>query len=139
MKRIMAVLATMCGNGRPVLCVGAGAAALMESVQRYAAKTASLRAKLFSRDEGADSEAFESSTRASILAARMVDEKRRSALKGSGVDSHGVVVVDDDDADAGNMSDNRSLPSLKYPLLVAETCGSESVSHALRLLAQRIA
>ena len=119
--------------------MGAGAAALMESVQRYAAKTASLRAKLFSRDEGADSEAFESSTRASSLAARMVDEKRRSALKGSGVDSHGVVVVDDDDADAGNMSDSRSLPSLKYPLLVAETCGSESVSHALRLLAQRIA
>ena len=81
--------------------MGAGAAALMESVQRYAAKTASLRAKLFSRDEGADSEAFESSTRASSLAARMVDEKRRSALKGSGVDSHGVVVVDDDDPFGG--------------------------------------
>lgn len=127
-NRMTAIFATICGNGRPVLCVGAGAAALVEGVQRHAAEAASERANLFGREEGADSETFEGSTRACSLAARMLDEERRAALSRAVPAGDGVSAID---AGGGGAS-------LEYPLLFVGAGEGAPVSRALGLLAQKI-
>ena len=123
-SRLMSIVATMCGSGRPVCCIGDKSGRILGDLSKAARaqleQTDTLKFRTNSETESDDKQRQQNSGKCLSVIASMLDGKTAINIDGVGSADDGEIIVDRE----GN-------GATTYPLIFCSNCDGDSIRRAM--------